>query len=276
LKLNYYVLILLLSLSPTLKVEAISGIPVFIDWMQSTGWQSIIDPVKQLDGHTKQQTLQYVFRQPERDGYFPKIGMAILTYSKRIHIPKSNRKNLQVYTQENPFPIKRYRTLFPLVKNWPKLEHIFWRAVRHDNKVYITYAYFSRQDLDFYFQQLVNLFSMSREESADWLDNEIHYWQATYSNLTVAEWQIFLTKKLGLECPTDGMLDRDTIKAVQQYLSQLKIYKGNADGIGGPLTETAIQKRQKQLGVLQTGKLDATWLNKELSLINPRSTLRKE
>jgi peptidoglycan hydrolase-like protein with peptidoglycan-binding domain len=54
----------------------------------------------------------------------------------------------------------------------------------------------------------------------------------------------------------DGMSDADR-RQVQEALLRLDYFRGNADGVFGPVTRAAIRRFQKDIGAEITGRLTA-------------------
>jgi len=65
--------------------------------------------------------------------------------------------------------------------------------------------------------------------------------------------------------PDEAHMSRADRVRVQEALLRLGYYKGNADGIFGPLTRAAIRRFQKEIGAETTGRLTA---EQALRLVN--------
>ena len=65
--------------------------------------------------------------------------------------------------------------------------------------------------------------------------------------------------------PDEAHMSRADRVRVQETLLRLGYYKGNADGIFGPLTRAAIRRFQKEIGAETTGRLTA---EQALRLVN--------
>ncbi|MDN2566354.1 peptidoglycan-binding protein, partial [Aquibium sp. A9E412] len=51
-----------------------------------------------------------------------------------------------------------------------------------------------------------------------------------------------------------------TVRAVQQVLGKLALYKGPVDGLSGPMTQSAIESYQRAVGLSVTGQIDTALL----------------
>ena len=65
--------------------------------------------------------------------------------------------------------------------------------------------------------------------------------------------------------PDEARMSRADRLRVQDTLLRLGYYKGNADGIFGPLTRAAIRRFQHDIGAEMTGRLTAEEANRLVS-----------